>query len=574
MMNHTRLFRSCRSFVTPSCLFVLSLLLPQVLPAQTPRLPDIGDAAREVEAARPTPPPKQTPTPITIMEEQPMTLPEGGTLTVHGFRLKDEELIDEAEIQEVLASYAGKALTMAQINEAADKVTQLYRSRGYPVARAYVPRQDATNGVLTIQILVGRYGAMTIDNQSLVQRGGAVHDIFARLEKGGAITRAQLERAMLLVDDLPGAKVPTVTIAPGEEHGASDFNVIVPPDKRFAGYVLGDNYGSRYTGRYRLNAGLDINAPLGLGDKISIGGLVSEDADLLNGSLNYSLPLAGNGLRAYAGIYHTAYELAKEYQDLDATGNDTGVTLGLGYPIIRSQNRNLTVDASATAKRLKDEIGIVDETTKKKAYVGTLSTHYESWGALWNRALYSSARLGLTYGHLSFDDAEQAAMNRLGADTEGNFAHINLSLFSRYSLTSKLSTLLTFNAQKSLGGKNLDGSEQMSVSGASGVRAYREGASGDNAFFVNAEIRYQLPDLAAFSHSLGVFAGTGRSYYENGDYVIDNGIRVSDVGLSYIATYKSTLYMKMLLAHAVGAQPDQIYHGNRTQFLAQVGAFF
>ena len=541
---------------------------------QIPRVPGIGDAAREVEAARPTPQPQQTPTPITIVEEPPMMLSEGETLLVRAFKLQDAEGIDERDIQNVLAPYAGKNLTLAQINEAADKVTQLYRSRGYPVARAYVPKQDASNGTLTIQILIGRFGNISINNQSLVKRGSIIQSVFERLEKGQAITRPQLERAMLLIDDLPGARVPTITISPGAEHGTSDFDVAIPVEKRFAGYALTDNYGSRYTGRYRLSAGLDVHSPLGLGDQFSVGGLISEDIGLLSGHVDYSLPLSGNGLRANVGVYRTTYELGKEFSVLDATGHDMGVTLGLSYPLIRSQYQNLVINANATVRQLKDEIGVIDEQTKKKAYVGTLSARYESWNTLFNRGIYNSARLGLTFGRLSFDDPFQAAMNRLGADTEGSFSHVNLALNSRYSLTQKVSTLLTFTAQKALGGKNLDGSEQMSISGANGVRAYREGVSGDNAYFVNAEVRYQLPEVAALSHSLGVFAGTGRSHYENGDYVLENGVRLSDVGLSYVGTYNSTFYVKMQVTHAVGSRPERTYHDDRTLFLAQIGTFF
>jgi len=551
------------------------LLSSQAGHAQTPQIPNIGDVSREVEASRPTPPPEQTPTPILIQEERPLVLPDGETLLVREFRLRDAEFIDEEEIQKVLAPYAGKPLTMTQINEAADKVTQLYRSRGYPVARAYVPRQDARDGVLTIQVLIGRYGAITIDNQSFVKRGRSTPQaIFSHLQAGEAITNEQLERAMLLTNDLLGAQVPRVTIAPGEMPGASDFNVLVPADKRLAGYVLADNYGSRYTGRYRVNAGLDINSPFGLGDKINLAALVSEDTGLFNGNLGYSLPVNSEGLRANIGIYRTTYELGKEYSDLDATGSDVGVFIGLSYPLLRSQNRNLTLSATAATKRLKDEIEVVDDKVKKKAHTGTLSAHYESWSALWNKPAYSSAGVSVTYGRLTFNDGEQAAMNKLGADIEGNFAHANLSLHSRYSLTHKVTALLTLNAQKALMNKNLDGSEQMSISGISGVQAYRESASGDNAYFINAELRYQLPNLGALSHALGAFAETGRSYYENGDYAIENGIRLSGVGLGYLATYKSSLYMKMQLAHVVGSRPDQVYRDDKTRFLAQVGAFF
>lgn len=543
--------------------------------AQQIQIPGSGSASQEIEASRPTPPPQRDPAPVIIQQDdRPMTLPTGETLQVNAFVLEGVEFIPEEDIQLVLEPYKGRALTIEQIEEAAGKVTELYRSRGYMVARAYIPRQDASKGVLTIRILVGKYGAFNINNQSLV-RTSVLQSRFDRLKSGQAITRAELERTMLLASDLYGAQMPQLTISPGQEYGTSDFDVEVQAGRRASGYILGDNQGSRYTGHYRLSGGMDINSPLGLGDRFSIYGLISKDRGLLNGSLNYMLPLMDNGLKGYVDVYRTTYELGQDFKDLDATGSDTGLTLGLSYPVIRSQNQNLNIYGSFTAKRLNDDIGLLDEETRKRAYVGNIGMQHDMWSTVWGRDLYTNAGLSLTYGHLDFKDEWQRYQNKLGANTDGSFYHLNLSLQGNYALTEKFSFNLTFNAQKALGNKNLDGSEQMSISGANAVRAYREVTSGDNAFFLNGELRYQLPGVIPdLNHSIGLFAGTGRSYYENGSYVSSNGIRLSDVGIGYYANYRQRLMLRLQLAHAVGPVPDEVYDGGRTQLLAQLAVLF
>ena len=85
--------------------------------------------------------------------------------------------------------------------EVITRVTALYRSRGYLVARAYVPRQDASTGTLTIRVLVGQYGKVSVRNSSLVN-DARIEGYFSRLGQGNAVHRDDLERAMLLVGDV------------------------------------------------------------------------------------------------------------------------------------------------------------------------------------------------------------------------------------------------------------------------------------------------------------------------------------------------------------------------------------
>src|SRR5262245_8740259 len=135
------------------CLLACALL-PVATVAQTPPPIDAGKAAQETKPALP-PTQKKPPEPVIVQpEDRPLSLPAGQTLTVNAFKFEGASFIDEADLQEAVAAYKGKALPMAEIQAAADRVTALYRSRGYMVARAYVPRQDATSGTLTLRVVV------------------------------------------------------------------------------------------------------------------------------------------------------------------------------------------------------------------------------------------------------------------------------------------------------------------------------------------------------------------------------------------------------------------------------------
>ena len=180
---------------------------------------------------------------------------------VKDFKIEGALKGDQAKLSTLLAPYKDKELTMAEITEAANKITVFYRDKGYLVAKAYVPKQDATEGTLVIKVIIGKYGKFSIKDKSYV-RQSFLQGVFDRTKKTSPdVTRESLERSMLLVRDMPGAKLPTVAIAPGTAPGTSDFDVTVDPTQRLNGYTMVDNQGSRYTGQNRAYAGLDTNSP-------------------------------------------------------------------------------------------------------------------------------------------------------------------------------------------------------------------------------------------------------------------------------------------------------------------------
>jgi len=82
---------------------------------------------------------------------------------VKGFRLSGNTLFTEAEIQPVLAPYLNKELDFEGLSEAVREVTSFYRTRGYFLAQAYLPRQELTSGTLEIHVLEGRIGKIKLE---------------------------------------------------------------------------------------------------------------------------------------------------------------------------------------------------------------------------------------------------------------------------------------------------------------------------------------------------------------------------------------------------------------------------
>jgi hemolysin activation/secretion protein len=552
-------------------LFTLAIAQPVVA-----QVPNIGDALKQA-----TPPPKEArpeaapEKPLVIEEkEKPFTLPEGGKILVKDFKLEGASKADEPGLSALLEPYRNKELTMAEITEAANKLTVYLRDKGYLVAKAYVPKQDATEGILTIRIVMGTYGKFSLKNTSHV-KGFFLQGVFDRAKAASpVVTRDGLERAIMLVREMPGARLSTVSVAPGEAPGTSDFDVNVEASPRFNGYVMADNQGSKFTGTNRVFGGVDVNSPFGIADKFSASGMTTdENRGLLNGRVSYGFPLAYNGLRAEFAASRTTYQLGSTFSDLDATGSADVLEGTISYPVKRAHDDRIDLSLNLAYKKLKDDIGTFAVENPRHISVATLSLGGSHYGSLLGLPFVTSMSASVDIGRLDIEDDTQQALNEAGANTAGTYSKANFTLSGELQITGKLSLKAAVKLQKSLTG-NLDPTEQLFISGTTGVKAYTEGISFDNGYLANAELRYALPPLFGAKHSLGLFADNGWVYAQNGNYTTNDKITLTDAGLGYYVNFKQFFGTVQLVQPIGRSSGNTIESDPGTRVLAQVGFVF
>jgi hemolysin activation/secretion protein len=166
-----------------------------------------------------------------------------------------------------VADAEGKELSLPQLQALADRLSEHYRARGYLLSHAYVPAQDVRDGTVEIAVVEVRVNTLSVKNAAGV--GGMALAPLARIDTSKVLEGASLERALLLLSDLPGMAVQS-TIRPGAQSGTSDLEVDVAPGKRYDGSIDFDNGGSGTSGRYRLGGLLNVNNPLNIGDLLSL----------------------------------------------------------------------------------------------------------------------------------------------------------------------------------------------------------------------------------------------------------------------------------------------------------------
>jgi len=466
---------------------VVMLALSQGLLAQPP--PGAGGQLLQI----PPPPAEPRTTPEFRIEQRavPDTAPADALrIVVQRLRVTGASVFAEPELVALTGFTPGTELTLADLQAMAARITAHYRGHGYFVAQAFVPAQEILDNAVTISVIEGRYGAVSLRNSTNLS------DRVARLsldglDAGDVIANDPLESRLLRLSDIPGVRVNS-TLVPGSAPGTSDLMVDVTPGRRVTGSIDADNAGNRYTGAYRIGATVYLNNPLGLGDVASLRALTS-GSGLLYGRAAYQMQVG----RAQVGAAYAMldYALGKEFENLDAHGDAQIASIFGRYPLIRSRNDNVYVQLAYDAKSFHDEVDVIPSETDRDSDVLMSSLYGDHRDNLGGGGL-NSYFLTWSTGRLDIETPAARAVDAATARTHGHFDKLSFNAVRLQSLGGPFSLYGAVGGQ--LASNNLDISEKMELGGMNAVRAYPEGeAYADEGVVLTVEARMDLPKFSA-----------------------------------------------------------------------------
>jgi hemolysin activation/secretion protein len=548
---------------------IIALSLITSVSLQAAEVPNISDALKQVKPPKVEREKKEIPQIKTQEEQVPKELQDGKKIEVKKFLISGAIHLSNKKLKSIVSPYENQSLSFNQMLEITSLITKAYREKGYFVARAYIPPQNilTQNGSLKINVIEGNYGKFHLENDSLV-KDEIIQANLDDIKDKNIVSSQTLERAMLIINDTPGVTVSRAEVRPGKELGTSDFIIGTQANKAYNGYIIGDNYGSQYTGKHRIMAGIDINSPFKLGDKITAFAMSSEDSGLLSGKVGYEFPLHANGTRGELSYSKTTYELGSTYKDLDAVGSSDSVAARVSYPIIRTRLENLNSYAQISYNTMEDEIKSANSIVKKESIVSTFGVDYTKDELMFNKNSQTRAGLSLTMGKLDFKDEADKQNDKAGANTQGNFSKLNLELGKDIELLPMLRWENSFQAQYALGDKNLDGSQDLSLGGINGVKFYPDGEqSAENGYIFNTELIYTLPTFQALNSTVSVFYDIGRVSMSD-NFSNEEFKTLQDFGVGYYGSFND-FFLNAHLAHNIAHEvTSEDSYGSRFMFQA------
>ena len=467
-----------------SALAVLSLLSTQPLFAETPA-PNAGTLQQQfrrdlpqlpAEAATPSPAPAGT---IPV---------EGATMVVESFIFRGATLLSKAQLEAAVAPFLNRPLDFNGLQQAAAAVGEAYRTAGW-LARVYLPEQEVEGNRIILQIIEGSFGKLRQQSEGLSRIDAALPAGYITVvqEPGSLVNTVRLDRALLLLDDLPGVSA-TGNLVPGEAESETDLVLQLSDEPLFNGQLNLDNQGSRSTGAERFNGQFNFNSPLKQGDQFQGYFSHSEGNDFA--SLRYSLPFGYSGLRVGINGSYLEYDvIGSEFRAADLAGKSVTWGLDANYPLVRERTRNLYLGAAYENKDYRNDssVGIqsdykIDNFTVR--LTGNLFDRIGGGGS-------NFVNLSLTRGELDLAALDLAENLRLSRQ----FSKFNYLISRQQAVSQSISLYVRLSGQWA--NENLDSAERFYLGGPSGIRAYplNEGG-GDQGQLVNLELRYRArPNL-------------------------------------------------------------------------------
>lgn len=463
---------------TPALLLALSMLLPVLAHAA----PDAGSVLQQIEArpgatlSAPKLHTPQTPTP-------PASDSAGPVLHVKAFRIEGATLLSAITLQSAVQGFTDQDLSLTQLQEAAWVVVQTYREAGW-LAHAFVPPQEIDDGVVTLQVVEARLGQVRIEYPSGAElpREHIQAMADAHVQPGQPINLQQVDRLLLLLDDLPGT-LANASYAEGQTPGSTDLLILLGQDKALDATLSLDNYGALSTGATRASASLSLNNPAGIGDALQLQAVQSSGSSY--GRAAYSVPMWGalgaQGWRAGVHASDMRYHLVGSFASLQASGNAQTWGLDLTAPLVRQAEHNLSAQITADRKRFDNRAlantSATDATTVSHYQLDVLRAGLSgNWFDQALSAAQNNASVQASWGRVDLNDSPNASADSQAANTQGRFAKLNANYNREQSLTGQTSWTLQAGAQWA--NRNLDSSEKLYLGGAYGVRAYPSNEAG------------------------------------------------------------------------------------------------
>ncbi len=406
----------------------------------------------------------------------------------------------EENFKEYFQDYLGKKISLAQIFVIAEKIQERFRDDGYILTRVIVPEQKVSNGVFKIQVVEGFINKIKIEGDigPVKTRVKATLD---NLLNRKPVTEQELERYLLLVNDLPGIRAVGFLRANTQgEVGGSEL-VIQTERKAFEGYAYVNNRGSKYTGPFRFVLMARENSATFLGEQIE--GLFLHslfDDEQRFGQLTIRQPLNSEGLllemSAGFGPSRPGYGL----ELIDTETEALTVSAQLSYPLIRSRKHNLYVEGGFQS--IDQEVRILDEKiTRDQLRVFFANLLYDFEDDLGGQ---SQITFGIRQGIDVFDASDRGDPFLSRAEGRSDFTSLNVFFSRHQNLWKNLSLFVSGTGQYSF--DTLLSPEEFTLGGERFGRGYNPAElAGDSGLGISTELQYTIPGPFEFWQTIQAY---------------------------------------------------------------------
>lgn len=417
-------------------------------------------------------------TPETPPTPPAAPLPSGADtpFTVTDIQVVGSNIFEDATLAAIVAPYENREITLAELQQAADAITQLYLNEGYITSRAIVSPQTVADGIVQIEVLEGELEEITVEGTETLQ-----DYVKVRIAQGGTrpLNQARLEDQLRLLRIDPMFDSVEASLRAGSGVGKSRLIVRVEEAATIGGSVFSDNYSPPAVGDVRIGSSLQFRNLAGLGDTLFGSATWTTTGGSKVYELGYRVPISPMNGTLLLRMTPNNFEITDPNQptfSLDTEGATDIYEVSVRQPLVRTPRDEFALSLGYRYREGSTLISgiITDATTTHVLSFAQDYVHRDIDGA-W--ALRSQFRLG---------EEQQDDINGLTGSTDTFFSWIG-----QVQRVQRLSpdNLLLLQGSVQLTPSSLPGSEKFFAGGGLSVRGYDQ-----NQRFGDNGVRFSLED--------------------------------------------------------------------------------
>ena len=383
------------------------------------------------------------------------------------------EILTKEQIQAVTASYIGKQVTLKDLREIADKITNIYRDKGYMTCGAVLPPQRIHDGVVEVRLIEGKTGNVNLTGNRYTKGEYIMNRI--GLKPGEIANTEKLNQDLRWFQGTNDVQL-RVVMKPGAEEGTTDYDIMAFEPRNQSVTLYTDNDGYESSGRWRAGIFYNMKSVSGIRDSLRAHFIGSRGTK--SWGLGYSVPISRKGMRLDLDYSGNRTKVVKgELEPLGVEGKSNSYSLTFRAPFHVTAKSRHEAGLQYVHQKSETDLGhgqvpwVDDRINRVIPYVSF--THYGKDSVFYHKHSFVWARRRDIDG-----DSDTGKLYRLSSfwqkrNTNGQFwqARLDAQLGS---------------------GDNLAASDRFFVGGVNSVRGYEEGFIGGSRG-ISMGLEYHIP---------------------------------------------------------------------------------
>ncbi len=391
-------------------------------------------------------------------------------------KCNSSEILTQEDIDAVTSAYIGRQVTVKDLQEMAEKITDLYREKGYMTCGAVLPPQRIHEGVVEIRLIEGKTGEVTVTGNRHTKESYITGRL--GLKPGEIANIDKLNRDLRWFHGTNDLQL-RVVMKPGTKEGTTDYEIMAFEPKNQSVTLYVDNDGYETSGRWREGLFYNMRSLTGHRDALRASFIRSQGTKAW--AFGYSFPVSPKGMRLDLNYSSNKTEVTKgELKPLGVEGKSTSYSLTWRVPFHITEHSRHEAGLQYVHQTSKTELGrgtglvvpwVDDKIQRVIPYVSF--THYGD-----STVLYHKHSLVFAQRRDIDGDSERANLYRLNFFWQKRY---NNGQFWQARLDGQWAS-----------NDYLSSSDRFFIGGVNSVRGYEEGFIGGDKG-LSAGIEYHIP---------------------------------------------------------------------------------